>query len=64
MTYLLAWIPEDERDQIVSELQIDLSPPPNNHAGLRLCVMAQRFQIETYAEKNRSPQRGQDHDDE
>jgi hypothetical protein len=27
MTYLLAQIPEDERDEIVSELQIDLSPP-------------------------------------
>ena len=27
ITYLLAQIPEDERDEIVAELQIDLSPP-------------------------------------
>jgi hypothetical protein len=27
MTYLLAQIPENVREEIVSELQIDLSPP-------------------------------------
>jgi hypothetical protein len=31
MAYLLAQIPEKERAEIVSELQIDLSPPNRNH---------------------------------
>jgi hypothetical protein len=33
ITYLLAQIPEDERDGIVAELQIDLSPANRNQHG-------------------------------
>ena len=39
IAYLLAQIPEDERDGIVAELQIDLSPVNRNQHGLGLEVI-------------------------